>query len=190
MYELPFGRDKRWLNSGVTSSVLGCWKLSGIVSVYSGLPFNVTANGGSINTPGETQMANFNGSFHVLHHIGPGNDWFDPSSFSQPAGCHAGAPCPIAYGTTIGNVGRNAFRGPGYIQDNASLSKSFALRESWALETRLDAFQLSNTPQFNNPQGSITSPSFGQVTSTVGSGTGINGIGGGRSLQISATLSF
>ena len=191
VYELPFGRGKHWLNSGLTSSLLGGWKLSGIVSVYSGLPFNVTANGGSINTPGETQMANFNGSFRVLHHIGPGNDWFDPSSFSQPHGCPAGgAPCPIAYGTTIGNAGRNAFRGPAYIQDNASLSKSFALRESWALETRLDAFQLSNTPQFNNPQGSITSPSFGQVTSTVGSGTGINGIGGGRSLQISATLSF
>ena len=101
-------------------------------------------------------------------------------------GCGAG----MVYGTSIGNVGRNSHYGPGYIQNNASLFKIFTLRESWQLEARIDAYQLSNSPQFNSPSSSITSGTFGQVTSTIGSGTGINGIGGGRTLQLSATFRF
>ena len=83
-YELPFGKGKRWLNTGLASSLIGGWKLGAIVSLYSGLPFNVTANGGSINTPGQTQMANQVKGYKTLHHIGPGNQWFDPTTFAQP----------------------------------------------------------------------------------------------------------
>ncbi len=96
----------------------------------------------------------------------------------------------MAYGSVLGNVGRNAFYGPGYIQDNLSVFKTFAIWEGVSLETRADAFQLSNSPQFASPQNSITSTTFGKVTSTIGSGTGINGIGGGRSIQLSATVRF
>ncbi|HLY43424.1 MAG TPA: TonB-dependent receptor [Terracidiphilus sp.] len=192
VWVLPFGPHQRWLNSGPVASILGGWQLSGILSMYTGLPFNVTASGTSINTSGEQQMANNNGSFKKLKGIGAGHDWFDPTVFSQPAGCTGavGTPCPLVYGTSVGNVSRNQFYGPGYLQDNVSLFKIFKLRESWQLEGRVDAFQLSNTPQFSNPSTSITSGTFGQITSTVGSGTGINGIGGGRSLQLSGTLRF
>jgi len=190
-YELPFGPGKRWLQNGVVSNILGGWKMSGIISVVSGLPFTVTANGGTINTPGQQQTANLTGQYKVMHGIGANQSWFDPTAFGQPAGCPAApAPCPIAYGTVLGNTGRNQFTGPGYIQDNVSLFKTFKIRESLGLEARADAFQLSNTPQFANPQNSITSGSFGKVTSTLGSGTGINGIGGGRTLQLSATVRF
>jgi len=189
-YELPFGKTKRWVNSGVGSYVVGGWKLGAIVSLYSGLPFNVTASGANINTSGEQQMANLVGGYHVLHHIGTGNQWFDPTAFAQPAGCPKTGSCPLEYGTTIGNVSRNAYYGPGYVQDNVSLFKTFPIKESLGLEFRADAFQLSNTPQFNSPNSTFGSTTFGQVTSTVGSGTGINGIGGGRALQFSATLSF
>ncbi len=189
-YQLPFGPGKRWLSSGITSSLLGGWQIGAIVSLYTGLPFNVTANGGTINTPGQQQMANLARGYHVLHGIGAGHNWFDPTAFAQPAGCPKTGACPLEYGTTMGNVGRNAYYGPGYIQDNLSLFKTFPIRESVSLEMRADAFQLSNSPQFASPSSSITSTTFGQVTSTVGSGTGINGIGGGRSLQFSATLRF
>ena len=87
-------------------------------------------------------------------------------------------------------MARNAYYGPGYIQDNLSVFKTFAIWESVSLEARADAFQLSNSPQFASPQGSITSTTFGKVTSTISSGTGINGIGGGRSIQLSGTVRF
>jgi hypothetical protein len=108
--------------------------------------------------------------------------------FSQPTGCTT-KPCT---NPGLGNTGRNQFRGPGYIQDNISLVKSFRLYRETALEARVEAFQLSNTPQFNNPNvSSITASNFGQVTSTLGSGQGsVNGIGGGRSLQGSLRIIF
>jgi hypothetical protein len=189
---LPFGPHQRWLSSGPVASILGGWQISGVLSMYTGLPFNVEASGTSINTSGETQMANSSGGYRVFHGIGAGNDWFDPTVFSQPAGCTGavGTPCPLVYGQSIGNVSRNARNGPGYIQDNLSLFKTFSVRERMQFELRCDAFQLSNSPQFQNPSATITSGTFGQVTSTIGSGTGINGIGGGRSLQLSGTFRF
>ena len=90
----------------------------------------------------------------------------------------------------MGSSGRNQFFGPGFIQDNISAFKSFHIWESVSLETRVDAFQLSNSPRFSNPSNSITSTTFGQVTSTVGSGSGVNGTGGGRALQLSGTIRF
>ncbi len=184
-YELPFGRGHAHLSSGIGAQALGGWKLSGIVSVVSGTPFTVSANGGTLNTPGTAQTANLSGPYKVTHGIGSSTRWFDPTAFSQPAGCTV-SPCQL------GNTGRNQFRGPGYIQDNVSLFKSFNIFREAALETRIEAFQLSNTPQFNNPNsGSISATNFGQVTGTLGSGQGsVNGIGGGRSLQASARISF
>jgi hypothetical protein len=190
---LPFGPHQKWLNSGPAASILGGWQLSGIVSAYSGLPMNIEASGTSINTSGEQQMANITGGFTTPKGIGAGHNWFNTSAFSQPAGCTGavGTACPLVYGTSIGNVSRNAFRGPGYIQNNVSLLKTFVLHENWAFDFRCDAFQLTNSPQFASPSNSITSGTFGQVTSTVNSGAGINGIGTlGRSLQLSAILRF
>jgi hypothetical protein len=192
-YELPVGRGHRYLNTGIGSVVLGGWKLSGVISAVSGLPFSVYANSGSLNTPGTAQLANLTGTYRVLHGIGPNTYWLDPSAFSQPAGCPSTG-CN-AQNVQLGNTGRNQFRGPGYIQDNLSIFKSFPIWREAALEMRLDAFQLSNTPQFNNPNsgsGNIfTSGNFGRVTGTLGSGQGsVNGIGGGRSLQASARITF
>ena len=189
---LPFGPHQRWLNSGPAASILGGWQISGVVSAYSGTPMNIEASGTSINTSGEQQMANISGGFQVLHGIGAGNQWFNKTQFSQPTGCTGavGTACPLVYGTSIGNVSRNAYRGPGYVQNNASVFKDFVLHENWAFNFRCDAFQLTNSPQFASPSATITSGTFGQVTSTVGSGSGINGIGGGRALQLSGTLRF
>ncbi len=189
-YELPVGRGHRLLSTGPLQFALGGWKASGIVSIVSGTPFTVGANGGSLNTPGTSQTANLNGVYSVRHSIGNGRPWFNPAAFSAPTG------------VTVGNTGRNQFYGPGYVQDNLSLFKSFPIFREASLETRIDAFQLSNTPQFANPNTGITPSStaapgafgsglFGTVTSTLGSGQGsVNGIGGGRSLQASARISF
>jgi len=191
-YELPFGHGHRYMNSGAGDAIFGGWKVAGIISVVSGLPFTVQASGSSLNTPGTAQTANISGPYHVLHGVGTSSHWFDPAPFqvADPTGCPA-APTPCT-NPGLGNTGRNQFRGPGYLQNNFSLFKSFRLWREVALETRIDAFQLTNTPQFANPNSSNNRASnFGQVTSTVGSGQGsVNGIGGGRSLQGSAKFTF
>ncbi|SDF80243.1 carboxypeptidase regulatory-like domain-containing protein [Terriglobus roseus] len=197
-YELPLGKGKKWVNTGFLSQAIGGWKLSGIVLLYSGTPFNVTANGGTINTSGWQQNANIVAPFKKLKGIGNNAYWFDPTSFAQPNGCTGYATatpttvtCPIINGVTVGNTGRNAFTGPGLFQNNASIFKTFGLpMEGTTLDVRMDVFQLTNTPQFSNPSNSITSATFGRVTGTTGSGSGVNGTGGGRSLQLAAIFKF
>ena len=190
---MPFGRGHSHLNSGIAAYTLGGWKVAGIISAVSGLPFSVYANGASLNTPGTAQLANLTGIYRVLHGIGSNSPWLDTTVFSQPSGCPtAPAPCP---NPGVGNTGRNQFRGPGYIQDNISIFRSFPIYRETAAEIRFDAFQLSNTPQFANPNAGsgnlFTAGNFGRVTSTLGSGQGsVNGIGGGRSLQLSARINF
>jgi hypothetical protein len=190
-YELPFGRGHNMLNSGVGAVALGGWKVSGIISVLSGLPFTVATNGVNLNTPGTTQTGQLTGAYQVTHQVGSSAHWFVPTVFTTPTGCPT-IGC-TAQNVGLGNTGRNQFRGPGYIQDNFSLFKSFNLYREAALETRIEAFQLSNTPQFANPTSNncCTAASFGQVTSTLGSGQGsVNGVGGGRTLQASVRFLF
>jgi hypothetical protein len=187
-YELPFGRGHQWLQSGLADGILGGWKVAGIISAVTGLPFTVMASGSSLNTPGTAQTATLTGAFRKLGGIGSSRPWFDKSEFSQPSGCTGQSPCTNPH---LGNTGRNQFFGPGYIQDNISLFKRFTVYRESGFEFRVDAFQLSNTPQFANPNNTLTSSSFGTITGTLGSGQGsVNGIGGGRTLQLSARLSF
>lgn len=200
-YELPLGKGKKWANTGFLAQAIGGWKVSGIALLYSGTPFSVTANGGTINTSGWTQLANQVAPFKKLKGIGNNAYWFDPASFAQPTGCDPKNPassttvtCPIVNGVSVGNQGRNQFTGPGLFQNNASIFKTFGLpMEGTTLDIRMDVFQLTNTPQFSlttNNQVSITGTTFGRVTSTAGSGSGVNGTGGGRSLQLAAIFKF
>jgi hypothetical protein len=192
VYELPAGRGHKYFNSGIGDAVFGGWRLSGTISLLSGLPFSVYANQGALNTPGTALLANITGGPKVTHQIGSGKQWLDKSNFSQPTGCTGQSPCN---NPGLGNTGRNQFRGPGYWQNNFSLAKKFTLYHEFASEIRVDAVQLTNTPQFGQPNsgsGNIfTAANFGQITSTLGSGQGsVNGIGGGRCLQGSSRFSF
>ncbi len=181
-YELPVGRGHQYFSTGPSQFLLGGWKLSGILSLVSGTPFTVNANGGALNTPGVTQTANLVAPYRRIGgHNTIGINYFDPASFGQPTG----------NGVT-GNTGRNAFRGPGFVQDNLTVFKQFPIFREANLETRFEAFQLSNTPQFANPQtGTFGNTNYGYITSTLGSGQGsVNGVGGGRALQASVKLQF
>ncbi|HKE20812.1 MAG TPA: TonB-dependent receptor [Bryobacteraceae bacterium] len=178
VYHLPWGAGQRWLNHGIAARALGNWQLSGILSLMTGTPFYISASGSSLNTPGETQTANQVAPVEVLHGINTGNQWFSTASFSQPTG------------VTFGSTGRNILSGPGLFGLNLSLFKNFKFSERVNMELRAETFNFTNTPQFSNPQGSLTNSSFGYVTGTLGSGTGVNGTGGGRSVQLGAKLVF
>ena len=179
VYQLPWGVGKQRLKSGPAAWVLGNWQLSGSLALLTGTPFNITASGSSLNTPqGETQTANQVASVQILHGIAVGNPWFSTASFAQPTG--------VAFGTT----GRNILSGPGLFSLNLSAFKSFKIRERATMELRCETYNFSNTPQFSNPQGSLTSSTFGYVTGTLGSGSGAVGTGGGRVVQLGAKISF
>jgi hypothetical protein len=158
--------------------------------MLSGLPFTISTTSA---TSGTTQTVNQTASYQVTHSVAGGGSpavtWFNPASFAAPAACvaySASNPNPCA----LGNTQRNQFRGPGYFSDNVSLFKSFPVFRESSLEARFDAFNMSNTPAFGQPNGTLGS-NLGKITGTLGSGVGnVNGVGGPRVLQAAVKITF
>jgi hypothetical protein len=156
VYVLPWGPQGKWLQNGVLGRVLGDWQVTGIFSASSGSPINFTASAAGLRAPENTQRPNATGKPEVLGGIGSSELWFDTSVFSAPAP------------GTWGNVERNALlTGPGYTNLDASVVKIIRFGTRHA-ELRADFFNLTNTPHWNNPSGSLESNNFGRVTSSFG----------------------
>jgi hypothetical protein len=155
LYQLPVGPGRRWLNDGPLSQILGGWQVSGIFSAQSGSPIQITMSAAALNAPGNTQRPDVSGTPAVLGGIGPGNLWFDTSVFS--------APPPNTFGNTLRN---GILDGPKYVNLDATLAKLFSIGRVKG-EFRADIFNVTNTPHFNNPNGTFLSSTFGQITSTM-----------------------
>jgi hypothetical protein len=152
VYELPWGVGKRWLSDGVAARVLGGWAVSGIFAAQSGTPINITADGALLRAPGNTHFPNLNADQHVLGTIGPGQKYFDTTVYSLP---------PAA---TLGNMSRNAGpTGPAFVNLDASLVKQFQLGGRMRAEFRVDVFNVTNSPHFNNPNGVFGQATFGEI---------------------------
>jgi len=172
IYELPFGKGKPLLASGVGSKFLGGWQVSTILTLMTGTPL-IFDGGGALNAPGNRQVPNLNGSFTIFHGIGKNQPWFDTTVFSKGPD------------NALGTAPRLAFSGPGFVNLDASLFRRFSIKERAGLEFRAEAFSVTNTPQFNNPGTNFNSSSFGFVTGTRG-----GGFGGNRSVQFGAKITF
>jgi hypothetical protein len=71
---------------------------------------------------------------------------------------------PVELGLWAGNLARNAFVGPKFFNIDTALSRSFPLHEQLAMTLRLEAFNMLNHPNFNNPSVNLNSGSFGRIT--------------------------
>ena len=171
IYELPFGAGKKHASSGPAKWIVGGWQLNGIFRVVTGSPFNITADAGPCNCPGNGQFADVVASYRTLGSVGPGERFFDTTAFAAPA---AGR---------FGNAGRNIGRGPTLTNYDFSIFRNFDLKEGWRLEFRSEFYNLTNTPQFANPVGNVNAGNFGQITGTIASA-------GEREVQFALRLRF
>jgi hypothetical protein len=102
----------------------------------------------------------------------------------HPASFGSGNPCLLdtanpCFSTTSltaptdfsGASSRNAFRGPGYFNTDLNLRKTFKITERFAFALGANAFNILNHPNFQNPQSSNLSSSFGNSTALVVSPT-------------------
>lgn len=146
VYELPVGKGKSWASGGgVATNILSDWQVSGIFSAVHGQPFSLTASGASLNAVGQRQTPNQVGSVKKLGGVGTGQPFYDPTAF-------AAVSAPAVYG----NVGRNTLYGPGAVNMDFSLFRTFNVTERFALQFRADAANLFNTPHFINPGSGTT----------------------------------
>ena len=158
IWELPFGKGRKWLASGGPLSFLaGGWQLSGLASFLSGPPFSVYSNGASFSTPGSNQTADqVKSSIQRIGSIGTGEYFYDPFAFANP-----NAP-------RLGTMGFNALRAPGAANYDFSVQREFSLTERFKLLFRMDAFNFTNTPHFSAPDNSLgDANAFDPVTHVV-----------------------
>jgi hypothetical protein len=211
--QLPFGKGQHWAKTGVSNWILGGWQINPVISRLSGVPFTVNA-GGNLAANGSGQTADLVGHFHLTHgrpprtgqtcaQTDPSCHYFDPSVFAAPL-------ITSSANAHYGNTNRDQFRGPGYFNMNLSVLRDFKLTERFTMEVRADAFGLTNTPHFANPNfscpGSATTPgpvagsgqlcntgsnnNFGVITGTASPGGFFGPDPGNRSIWFGASLKF
>ncbi|MFN9892887.1 MAG: TonB-dependent receptor domain-containing protein [Acidobacteriota bacterium] len=76
----------------------------------------------------------------------------------------------IPVGEDRGNLGRGTFRKGGIFNWNAALQRNWKLPRDGSLQFRAEAYNATNTPQFDEPQRNVTSPAFGKITNTLNDG--------------------
>jgi hypothetical protein len=134
--------------------VIGGWQLNGIIQAQTGFPLTVVDAVTDIrymtNRPDMTCDPNDN----APHTTG---EWFNTSCFTRRP--------QAATGTGVGSEPRNAVRGPGFAQTDLSLFKNISFRQGHTIQLRVEGFNIFNQTHFNQPNGTIGSGTFGQITS-------------------------
>jgi len=203
--QLPFGRGRMFAShiAKPLDYVIGGWQLNTITSLTSGQPFSITTgeyyyDGGGSGTPSLvsaslTNFANRSGSTHYTKSL---HQWFDTSKYTHPE-----AVTPNGQTSTFvapGNMHRNDMFGPAYRNLDVSLFKQFALIEGVTGEFRAEAFNLTNTPKFTNPNGSLDSCASAVAATCASSLTGtdngtfgqIEGVRSSSERQLQLALRF
>jgi hypothetical protein len=159
VYNLPFGRDGRWLKQGWASQVTGGFELSGIFTTQNGFPFTVNLKGDPTNVGAGTggifvrpnilagQSQYLDGSLQSTSH------WFNTGAFVAPA---AGK---------FGSLGRNTVIGPGMTNLDLVAQKTIYIRERLRLQIRAEFFNALNHSNYSIVGRILNDPAFGVVQS-------------------------
>jgi hypothetical protein len=150
IYQLPFFTHS---SSAVARTMLGGWKLSGIIISESGLPLNVALAGSNSSAGLGNGATNRPNQVGPITYPGTLGEWFNPAAFAAPA-----------LGT-FGNAGHNDVVGPGRTNLNTSLFKDFQIKERATIEFRFETFNTLNHTQWQNPSTTFGSGNFGVITS-------------------------
>jgi len=165
IYNLPFMRHA---SNAFARTVVGGWEFSGIVSIGSGLPLNVTLTGDQGgNGVGGNNRPDKVGALVAPHTKA---QWITGSGLATPA-----------LGVW-GNLPYDAVRGPGRDNWNLSVFKNFVISETRGsqFELRLETFNTFNHPQIKDVPTGLGSSNYGQP----------NGFFPGRIVQLGGKLTF
>ena len=169
---------------GIAGYLANNWEVAPLLRIVTSTPVNVsegqdesfTGNGGDRpnSVPGVNPY-----KYTTIKADPLGAVYADRSYLSQ-----SGAWVLNTIPGTQGNVSRNAYKGPIYIQNDAQISRIFPILGKYNLDLRLEAYNFLNHPSFNNPNSggnNFTGGSFGEIT-----GTSV----GGRVFQGGIKVSF
>jgi len=172
VWDMPFLKQ----SSGIKKTLLSGWQLAGSSILQTGNPINITngaayptgdynADGAGGDRPNAPAAGIKTGGWSRDEYL---NGIFKATDFPKPA---AG---------TNGNLPRNAYRGPGYVDVSLSLSKKFELSRGASTEFRIDAFNAFNRVNLSDPNTDLSSTNFGKSTSQLNT----------RAIQLGLRLRF
>jgi hypothetical protein len=213
VYDLPFGRGRAFGSnmSRIADAAVGGWRLSSMFLWQSGpfeSPYFPDGQGDPSGTGSglDGTLAGFDGSHRNQYpdvvagqSYKPSNRnrllWVNPSAFTCPAypnwqpgtACTTGSgsgPSPNPIGR-FGNARVGSVVGPGTVNLSAGLIKTFSITERLKLRAEGTFTNVLNHTNLGDPNMNISSPSFGQISSAIGSD-----FGGARSGQVSMRLDF
>jgi hypothetical protein len=175
VYDLPFGKNARYFQSGLAAHLLGGWQISGINQLQTGFPFTINLNGDTAGIGGGT------GGILIRPNAVPGATYRLPAEQRSTERFFNTAAFALTPAFQFGNVGRNTVIGPGLFNTDLTVARRFALRESIQLQFRAELFNLLNTPNHNIVGRLINVPAtFGRVLNQLDP----------RQIQFAAKLSF
>jgi hypothetical protein len=189
-YQLPFGKDKKFMASAgkLENAVIGGWAVNWIVTLQGGQPITLSCPTAStagtncfdLKVPGQSQKLGL--------HTDSNNklNWFgNPAAFQQPCLLGPGGPivgtptgCTPLTGAALLGDGEGTTTGPGFHRFDFSAFKAMQLSERFSLQFRAEFFNILNHPNFNSPNfggngvtavsnsGNFTSSTFGEIGST------------------------
>ncbi len=175
LYQLPFGKGKRFAGGSgyFTNLAIGGWQINIIGRIASGNPFDLSAGSGTADADRPDIVGAISYPKSIL------GTWFNTAAFARPPVVQANGQNVF---TRLGTVGRDTLYGPGQRAADVSVQKNLYLTERYVLELHADAFNVTNTPQFTNPDGGLTDTNYGKITGTE--------LDSQRELQIAARFTF
>ena len=148
VYDLPNSTSA----TGVTRALLNDWQINGILVLRSGLPFTVKSGTDRSLTAVGQDNGDLIGDPTRPSGADPVQQWFNPAAFA-----------PAALGT-IGTAERNSLRGPNAATVDMALFKNFPIGSRARFQFRLEAFNVFNRVNYNNPNSTITAgANFGRI---------------------------
>jgi hypothetical protein len=156
LYELPIGKGKQLLaNSGVLNQVVGGWTIGTVAELHTGTPLSVIDAVNGTNSFSDGVRPDLVGNPILTSSQRTATKWFNTAAFGLPTPSYAFGDAPRTFGT-----------GPGTVQVDASLLKTFHVHESTNLQFRAEALNVLNHGNWANPNTlySPTNPNFGKVT--------------------------
>jgi len=164
-YALPFGDRSR----GLKRAVIGGWQTNVITVLSTGLPFSIIDGTPFTNTGalgGQERALQVGNPLSPLSV--PANSTCTPPSGQVNTLKMYFNPCAFTYQAfgTYNPSHRNALYGPHYRVVNFSLFKTFQVTRKLKLQFRTEAFNVTNTPNFSQPDSEVGDGNFGTISAT------------------------
>jgi hypothetical protein len=201
VYELPFGRGRKFMNSSnfLVDGVLGGWQLSAINTAQAGTPFNLTYTPNAATAVSQQITATFRGANAYRPNVVPGQkitqgrsskvagtgfiNYVNWNAFTLPATRNAANQLLSPFG----NASRNPGRTPAFYQTDLAANKKFSTPiESLKVEFRTEFYNIFNHTNLYLPSSGLG----GTLGGTPTSGGVISSTFSPRIIQFGAKVMF